>query len=226
MVKKVGVEVLTTKVSVTSGGLDGEDTTLDVQEGDIESTTTKVVDQDVPLLLRLAGAETVSNGGRGGLVDDTEDVETGDQTSIFSGLALGVIEVGWDSDNSVVDGTTKVALGGLSHLGQDHRRDLLRCEVLLLALELDLADWLASLLNDLEGEVLHVGLNLSIVELAADQALRVEDCVDWVHRDLVFGGISDQTFGVSEGNERWSGSVSLVVCDNSVQMLATKQLPQ
>ena len=33
-------------MSVTSGSLDGEHATLDVQKGDIESTTTKIVDED------------------------------------------------------------------------------------------------------------------------------------------------------------------------------------
>lgn len=55
MLEKVGVEVLTTKMSVTSGGLDSEHTTLDVQEGDIESTTTKIVNKNVTLLVRLSG---------------------------------------------------------------------------------------------------------------------------------------------------------------------------
>ena len=41
VVDQAVVEVLTTQVSVTSGGLDLEDTFLDGQEGDIESTTTQ-----------------------------------------------------------------------------------------------------------------------------------------------------------------------------------------
>ena len=49
VLQEVVVEVLTTKVSVTSGGLDGEDTTSDVKEGDIESSTAEVEDEDVLL---------------------------------------------------------------------------------------------------------------------------------------------------------------------------------
>jgi hypothetical protein len=40
VLKEVRVEVLTSKVSVTSGGLDSEDATLNVEKGDIEGTTT------------------------------------------------------------------------------------------------------------------------------------------------------------------------------------------
>ncbi|KAI7360116.1 hypothetical protein KC320_g118 [Hortaea werneckii] len=69
---------------VTGGSLDGENTALDVEEGNIESTTTKVVDQDVALLVGLAGTETVGNGSGGRLVDDTENVEARDGTSVLA----------------------------------------------------------------------------------------------------------------------------------------------
>ena len=59
--------------------------------------------------------------------------------------------------------------------------------------------------------MLHVGLNLSVGELASDQALCVEDSVGRVHCDLVLRRVTDQTFCVGEGNERWGGSVALVV---------------
>ena len=86
------VEVLTTQVSVTSSRLDGEDTTSDVKEGDIESTTTQVEDQDVLLLGRLR-VKTVGDGSSGGLVDDTEDLETSDRTRVLGGKTLRVVEV-------------------------------------------------------------------------------------------------------------------------------------
>lgn len=213
VVDEAVVKVLTTQVSVTGGRLNLEDTLLDGKERDIESTTTKIEDEDVALTLNLL-VETVGNGSGGGLVDDTEDVEASDQTGILGSLALRVVEVGGDSDDSVVDGATKVRLGGLTHLGEDHGGDLLRGEGLLLTLELDLNNGLAGLLDDLEGEVLHIGLNLSIGELATNETLGVEDGVVRVHGDLVLGRITDQTLGVGEGNERGSGAVTLVVGDN------------
>ena len=97
------IEILTTKVSITSGGLDFEDTLLDGQERDIEGSSTEIEDEDVALALRLL-AETAGDGGRGGLVDDTEDVHARDGTGILGRLTLRVVEVWRDSDDSVGGG--------------------------------------------------------------------------------------------------------------------------
>jgi len=85
------VKVLTTEVSVTSGGLDGEDARVDGEEGNIEGTATEIEDEDGALLLLLvvARVETVGDGGSGGLVDDTEDLEAGNETGILGGLKKG-----------------------------------------------------------------------------------------------------------------------------------------
>jgi hypothetical protein len=93
------VKVLTTQVGVTSGGLDGEDTARDGEERDIESATSEIKDEDVALLLVLVvgRVETVGNGGGSGLVDDTEDVEAGNGTSVPGGKTLRVVEVGRDA---------------------------------------------------------------------------------------------------------------------------------
>ena len=221
VVNETVVEVLATQVSVTGGGLDLEDALLNGQERHIEGTTTKIEDEDVALTLGPL-VKTVGNGGSSRLVDDAHDVETGDEAGILGSLTLRVVEVGGDSDDGVLDSLTKVSLGSLPHLGQDHGGDLLGGEGLGLALELDLDGGLAGLIDNLEGEVLHVGLDLSIAELAADKALGVEDGVGGVHGDLVLGGITNETLGVGEGNERGGGAVTLVVGDDvaSCKMLA------
>jgi hypothetical protein len=213
VVNKTVVEVLTTQVSVTSGCLDLEDAFLNGQEGDIESATTEIEDEDVALTLDLL-VETVGNGSGRGLVDDTENVQAGDQAGVLGGLTLGVVEVGGDSDDSVVDGATKVGLGSLTHLGENHGRDLLGGELLLLALELNLDDGLAATVDNLEGEVLHIGLDLGVVELAADETLRVEDGVGRVHGDLVLGGVTNQTLRVRESHEGGRCPVTLVIADD------------
>ena len=86
------VEVLTTKVSVTSGGLDLEDTLLDGQERHIEGSSTEIENENVALADGLL-VKTVGDGGSGGLVDDTKNGQTSDRASILRGLTLGVVEV-------------------------------------------------------------------------------------------------------------------------------------
>jgi hypothetical protein len=62
-------------------------------------------------------------------------------------------------------------------------------EFLLLSLEFDLDDWLATLVNDLEWPVLHVSLDLSVGEFSTNETLGIEDGVVWVHGDLRRGGM-------------------------------------
>jgi len=108
-------------LTVTSRCLDREHTALDVEQRHIESTTTKIVDEDIPLLVRLARAETVGNGSSSGLVDDTENVETSDRTGILGGLSLVVVEVGWDCDDGLCDLLAELRLCDLLHLvGDQH----------------------------------------------------------------------------------------------------------
>ena len=78
-------------MGVTSGGQNLEDTIVDGEEGHIEGSSTEIVDDDLGFTALLV--ETVGDGGSGRLVDDTEDLETGDSSGILSGLTLSVVEV-------------------------------------------------------------------------------------------------------------------------------------
>jgi hypothetical protein len=96
VLEKGVVEVLTTEMGVSSGGLDGEDLTLDGKKGDIESSSSEIEDEDSSLVGGLF-IETVSNGGSGGLVDDSENLESGDGTGILGSETLRVVEVSGDA---------------------------------------------------------------------------------------------------------------------------------
>ena len=85
MVHKTVVEVLTSQVGVTSSGLDLEDTLLNGEERNIKGSTTKIEDENVALTLNLL-VETVGNGGGSWLVDDTENVQTSNETGILGSL--------------------------------------------------------------------------------------------------------------------------------------------
>jgi len=199
VVDKTVIEIFTTKMGVTSGGLDFEDTVLDGQERDIEGTTTKIEDEDVALTLNLL-IETIGNGSSSRLVDDTENVHTRDHTGILGSLTLGVVEVSGDGNHSVGDGGTEISFSGFLHLEEDHGRDFFRSEGLLLTLVFDLDLGLAVLVDDLERPVLHIRLDLLVGETTTDKTLGIENGVVRVHGDLVLGGITDQTLRVGESD--------------------------
>lgn len=169
VIKEVGIEILATQMGVTSGGLDGENTTLDVQKGHIEGTATKIVDEDIPLLLRLSGAETVGDSSGGRLVDDTENVQASDGTGVLGGLTLVVVEVGGHCDDGLLNLLAELGLSNFLHLllnllvlfsrqkkymllylDENHSRDLLGRKLLALTEVLDLDEGAAALVNDLE----------------------------------------------------------------------------
>jgi len=206
------IDILTTKVGVTGSGLDLKDTVFDGKDRDIERASTKVKDGDVLLLGLLV--KTVGNGSSSGLVDDTDDIETGDETSVLGGLTLAVVEVGRAGDDSLLDLLAEEGLGSLLHLEKDHGRDLLGLESLGLALVSDLHKGLVVTVDDLEGPVAHILLDGRVVETTADKTLGVKEGVLGVHRNLVLGSITDKTLGVGEGNIGGGSTVTLVVCND------------
>jgi hypothetical protein len=87
-------------------------------------------------------------------------------------------------------------------------------ELFRLATVFDLDDGFSSLGDDLERKVFYVRLDLSILVLAADEALGAEDGVVGVHGDLIFRGVTDETPRVGKGDIRRCYSVALVVGDD------------
>lgn len=119
-----------------------------------------------------------------------------------------------NGDNGVGDLVSEVGLGGLLHLTEDHGGNLLSGEGLGLVANLNLDDGLSHVTGlDLERVVLHVALDLLVVETTTDETLRVEDGVGRVGGSLVLRGITDETLaGTSrESDVRGGDTVSLVV---------------
>lgn len=193
---QVDIEILTTKVGVTVGGLDLEDTVLDLQDGDIEGTTTKIVDGDNAVGLLL---EAVSQSGSSRLVDDTEDVKTGNLTGVLGALTLGIVEVGRDGDDGVLDGLGEVGLGSLLHLVEDETTNLGGRVLLVTGRDPGIA---VAVLDDLVGDLLDITLNLDVGELATDQTLGSEKGVLGVDDSLALGGDTDEALTVlGKGND-------------------------
>ncbi len=180
------VPVVTAQAGVAAGGLDLEDALTDLQDGDVEGASAKVVDQDglvVPLFV-----EPVGQGGGGGLVDDAQHFQAGDLAGFLGGLALGVAEVGGHGDDRLGDRRAQVRLGVPLELHQDAGADLLRGIALAV---------------DVDGPVAaHLPLHRT------NGAVRVGD-------GLPFGDLADQHFAaLGEGDHRGCGAVALGVGDD------------
>ena len=145
------VKVFTTKVGITSNGQDHKDTFIDEEKRDIETSTTEIVDDDPGSTIPLV--ETVGDGGSCGLVDDTEDLETGNGTGVHGGVTLSIVEVGGNGNDGVGNLLSKVSLGNLLHLDQDHGGYFFGGEIPLLTTVLDRNGGLSVLLDDLEWPV-------------------------------------------------------------------------
>ena len=87
-VNHTGVKVLASQVSVAGCGLHFKDPVLYGEDRDVKGPAPKIEDEDVPLGPDLL-VEAVCDGGSGGLVDDTEDIQTGDGASVLCRLTLG-----------------------------------------------------------------------------------------------------------------------------------------
>ncbi|KAH3669579.1 hypothetical protein OGATHE_002391 [Ogataea polymorpha] len=204
------VKVLTTQVSVTIGGLDLKDTVVNVQDGDIEGTSTQVEHGDdvgVSLL------QTVSQSSSSRFVDNSGNVQTNNSTCVLGGLSLSVVEVCWNSHDSVLDRFTKVGLGSLFHLVENETSDLSWGVFLASGLNPSVT---ISVLDDLVWNLIQVSLHLLILKSSTDQSLCGKQGVLWVDHSLSLGWNTDQSLTVlGEGNDRRSSSGTLGVLDDS-----------
>ena len=119
------IKIFSAKMGITSGGLDFENTLLNSEERDVESSSTEIEDEDVAFAGNLL-VETIGDSGRSGFIDDSENVHPRDGASIFCGLPLRVVEVGGDGNDRVINGGSEVRFSGFLHLEEDHRRDFFR----------------------------------------------------------------------------------------------------
>ena len=202
------VEVITTQVGVTVGGLHFENAVAEVENGDIERTTTKVVDGNRHVLGALVQA--VSQGGRGGLVDDPANLQAGDLTGLLGGLPLAVVEVGGHRNDGFAYLGTEEILGGLFHFLQHHRADLLGG--VEAAVDVYAGHAVISL-HYLIGYAADVVLGL--VETHPHKALDGGHGPGGVRDGLAFGRLADLALTtVQEGDNGGSGVATLLVVNN------------
>lgn len=187
---KDDIEVLPTKMGVSIGRLDLEYALLDLEDGNVESTTTKIEDSDDTVLILV---ETIGQRGSRRLVYHTENVQPSNLASILGSLTLRVVEISRNGDDSVLNRLVKICLGCLLHLVQNETSNLRRRILLAASLNPGIA---VCMLHDLEGNLLDVLLDLGIGEFSPDQTLRGEECVFGIDDSLTLGGDTNKALAV------------------------------
>jgi len=117
------VEILAAQEGVPVGGFYLEYAFAQFQDGDVEGAAAQVEHGDLFVLLLV---QAVGEGGRSRLVDDAQDVKSGNLAGVLGGLPLGIVEVGRNRDDRVGHGLTQIVLGGLLHFLQHHGGDFRR----------------------------------------------------------------------------------------------------
>ena len=209
IVDEAHVEVLAAEEGVAVGRLHLEHAVADLEDRNVEGAAAEVVDRDGAGLLLV---EAVGERGRGRLVDDAQHFEAGDLAGVLGGLALGVVEIGRNGDDRLLDLLAEIGLGGLLHLLQDEGGNLRGRIGLAVGLDPGVAVGGA---HDLVGDELLVLLDHRIVEAAADQALDREDGVLGIGDRLALGRLADEPLAVvGEGDDRRRGAHALRVLDD------------
>ena len=202
------VPVVTTEVGVAIGGADFKDAVTDFKGRDVECAAAKVIDSD---FFVLHFVESVGERGCGGLVDDALHIEAGDLSGILRGVALRVVEISGNSDDSLRDFLAQLGFGVCLELREDHRGDFLWREALRLSVDIDLNVGVA--IGGFHQLVGHAVLFAAdFVEFAAHETLHREDCVRGVCDGLALGGLAYKALtGFCEGDDGWCGACALGV---------------
>lgn len=182
------VERTSTKVSVISGTQNLELTLLERNDGASVVGVTDIDESNSSWLLvwewEISLCDSVAEGSSGGVVDESEELETGDIRSIDHGASLLVGEPVWHGNDNIGDWGLELSSGGGFYLGQEHSNKLCGRELFLLSKISDLSTNLTVDLQQVGGDELLLNVELWVVEVSSYYSLEARDCVLEV-RDLL-----------------------------------------
>jgi hypothetical protein len=199
------VKVTTTEVTVVGSSLDVELTLAELDDGGGVVGVTDVNKHDTAGLLLRSGevqlGDTPAESGGGGVVDETQDVDTGNVTGVNHGAALHIGEPSGNTDGNVGDRKTQLLGSDFLDLAKVRSGQLGCCELLLLAEVVDLNTSLTIYVDQSGCVVFLLNGDIGVVERAADQALERADGVLQVRDLSTLGGLTEVTGARCEPNE-------------------------
>jgi len=212
MVDQPVIKIFSTKMCISCCWLYFKNPTIDCKNWYIECSTTKIKNQHVGLLVAgLLFVEPISNSSSCWLIDYSQNIQASDYTSILGCLPLRVIKVCGNSYHGILHLMPKVWLCCLLHFCQNHCTNLFWCEGLLIWFVFYLQFGFSSMVSNFEGPVFHVWLNCWIIVVSTDQSLCIKNGVTWIHCNLIFCPISNETFSVCETYIAGGGPITLVI---------------
>src|SRR5258706_12674533 len=159
------VEVITTEEGIAAGGAYLENAITYIENGNIESTATKVVNGNNFIFLFI---KSICERRSSWLINDAQNFKPCDLSSIFGGVALRIVEIRRHSDHSLCDRFTKIRFGIGLDLRQDHRRDFWRRIFLVIDLHAHVA-----IVSSIDGirHTLARAFHFRIIRLASHKTL-------------------------------------------------------
>mmetsp|Transcript_33606 Transcript_33606/g.60685 ORF Transcript_33606/g.60685 Transcript_33606/m.60685 type:complete len:299 (+) Transcript_33606:1153-2049(+) len=205
------VEVITTQVGVTGSGQDFENAITHLEDGHIKRAAAKVKDQDG--FVRLA-VEAIGQGSSGGLVNDAEDLNTGNATGVLRGLALRIVEVSGDGDDGFLNGGIEEFGGIVNELAKDLGGNFFGREKLVQVGTLNLHVVVLGVIDDHVRNLLRLRSDLR--NLAANEALNGKKSVLRVNDSLTLRNLSHESITIlGVRNDRRSRPTTFRVGNNS-----------
>ena len=208
IINNLVVEVFATKVGIAVCGLYFEDAVAEFEDGNIESTATKVEDNN---LLVFVLFETISKSGCGRLVNNTANFEAGNLTSILRSLALRIVEVSRNCNDSFSHSLAEEGLCVCLNLRKNHSGNFFWSIFFAAEFNRDAS----TLLYDLVWGVLLVVLNFFVVKFATNETLDTIDSILWVSDALALRNLTDEAVTLLRDSYNGRGrTIAFAVCDN------------
>ena len=202
------VPVVAAQVGVAVGSLHFKHAVTDFQHGNIEGAAAEVVHGNVFIGLLV---QAVSQGSSRRFIDDAAHLQAGDFTGGLGRVALGVIEIGGNSNHGFRDRLTQLGFRVGLQLGQDHGGDFLGRKSLLFPayVHADIGVPVGGLHNFIRHLLIFFR---QLAVLAADEALGGKHGVFRIGHRLTFGGLPHEAFtALGEGNNGGSGARTFAV---------------
>ena len=178
---------------VSIGRQDFENAVLEFQDGDIKGSPSEIVDGDISLRVLL---QPISQGRRGGFIDDPQHFKAGNEAGILRRLSLAVVEIGRDRNDGLSNFLAQVRFCPKLEFFQDHGGDLRGGIGFLAHLDADHAAFFLQGVREIFQFIRHVGHGF------AHEPFHGIDRAGGVADEMLLGGIPNQEAVIRETYDR------------------------